>query len=138
MVLAAVACVTQACGSGSSAPLSTHADASAAGDAGKTSSGSAAADAAVACSVVAPTSCPTPAPAYADVSPIFAARCASCHSGAAGGPWPLDSYSTISDWRNEIRASLVDCSMPPADAGSALTDAERDTLVGWMNCGAPR
>jgi uncharacterized membrane protein len=84
------------------------------------------------------TLCPTPASTYADVSPIFAARCASCHSGAAGGPWPLDSYSTISDWRNEIRASLVDCSMPPGDAPSALTDAERDTLVGWMNCGAPR
>src|SRR5262245_15303976 len=50
------------------------------------------------CSVTAPTSCPDPAPHYADVMPIFRDRCVICHSGAVDGPWALTDYEHIADW----------------------------------------
>lgn len=89
------------------------------------------------CSVTAPTACPDPAPRYADVAPVLQAKCVTCHSGVAGGPWPLTDYEHVADWQNEIRAELLDCSMPPADAGAPITKEESTLLLNWVRCGAP-
>lgn len=92
----------------------------------------------VVCTVMAPTACPDPAPTYADVVPIFEQRCASCHSGEAGQPWPLKDYQHISDWQDAVRGEVLTCAMPPADSGVAITDAERLLILTWIRCGLPK
>lgn len=92
----------------------------------------------VPCSTRAPTSCPEPAPRYADVMPIFASRCVVCHFGEPNGPWPLDNYRHIADWQDEIRSNLLACSMPPRDSGIALTDEESAMILGWLRCDLPQ
>lgn len=90
------------------------------------------------CSVPAPTSCPSPAPRYADVAPIFESRCVRCHAGEPGGPWSLADYGHVSDWQDTIRVSMRDCSMPPPDAGVPMTVEERVAILTWIRCGLPR
>ena len=94
----------------------------------------------VVCTVSAPTMCPDPAPTFADVTPIFERRCAiaGCHTGFVGGPWPLDTYEHIADWQDVVRAEVVSCSMPPADANVPITDEERLTILNWVRCGLPK
>lgn len=90
-----------------------------------------------ACTVTAPTDCPDPAPRYADVAPIIGAHCASpCHWGAPGGPWPLTDYPHVADWQDVVRDDLLDCSMPPPEADSTMTDAERTAILVWIRCGS--
>ncbi|MET0795020.1 MAG: cytochrome c [Polyangiaceae bacterium] len=88
------------------------------------------------CKVQAPTACPDPATRYADVVDIFRSKCVSCHYGAAGGPWPLTTYEDASDWKDTIRDDLLDCSMPPPDAGVELSDQDRRAILTWVRCGA--
>ncbi len=92
------------------------------------------------CEVTAPTECPSPAPTYADIKPIVARRCSSssCHSGAAGGPWPLTEYEDIADWWDITRDQLLACTMPPPDSGVVMTSDERMTMLVWLRCGFPR
>ena len=90
------------------------------------------------CSVQSPMTCPDPAPHYGDVAPIFQQRCASCHSESSDGPWPLTSYQDIADWADIVRRSIVDCSMPPADAGVGMTSDETLAILTWIRCGAPQ
>ncbi|MES1172242.1 MAG: hypothetical protein ABUL77_03305 [Bacteroidota bacterium] len=89
------------------------------------------------CPVPAPTTCPDPMPRYAEVMPILEQRCVSCHAGLPNGPWPLTTYTHVADWEQELRAALLDCSMPPADAGVGLTSQERVTVLTWIRCGLP-
>ena len=53
--------------------------------------------------------------------------------------WPLNDYELVADWADLIRADLLNCSMPPADAaaGAAMTDADRVVLLNWILCGTP-
>ncbi len=90
------------------------------------------------CSPVAPTECADPAPHYSDVSPIFEQRCASCHTGVAGGPWPLDTYEHVADWASFVRDELLRCSMPLSDSGVPMTPEERDQILLWLRCGNPK
>jgi len=71
---------------------------------------------------------------YADVAPIVEQRCAMCH-GAPMGAWPLSRYQDLADWYDSVRAHLVDCTMPPTDAGVPMTVAEKATLLAWIRCG---
>lgn len=87
------------------------------------------------CETVAPTSCPTPAPTYADIAPIVESRCVGCHYGALGGPWPLNSYDHVADWRDTIRSAMLDCSMPPPEEHVPMTTDERMQLLVWIRCG---
>jgi hypothetical protein len=89
------------------------------------------------CGVMAPTSCPDPPPRYADVTPIFQQRCILCHNGTNDGPWALTDYEHIADWQDIIRADLLDCTMPPADAGVPITREERLAILVWIRCGLP-
>ena len=88
------------------------------------------------CDTVAPTECPTPMPTYADVAPIFAARCLSCHDGTQE-QWPLTSYSHAADWHDLLRAVMLSCAMPPSGAGVEMPLAERQLLLDWLRCGYP-
>jgi hypothetical protein len=89
------------------------------------------------CTIQAPTVCPDPTPHWPDVQPIFARRCVMCHNGMIGGPWPLMQYSHVADWFDVVRAMLLDCSMPPPDAGVYMPDEERTTILTWLLCGYP-
>jgi hypothetical protein len=89
------------------------------------------------CGIEAPTSCPDPAPTYSDVEPIFTTRCVVCHSGVANGPWPLTTYGHIATWRDTIRAALLSCAMPPADASVSLDETESSLILRWIRCGMP-
>jgi hypothetical protein len=91
----------------------------------------------VPCTAVAPTSCPTPAPRYADVAKLIERRCAGCHSPLWTGPWPLDSYQHVADWQDDIRSHLLTCTMPPTDGGGPLPEEESTLLLTWIRCGLP-
>ncbi len=91
---------------------------------------------ALACSVMDPTSCPDPAPHYADVAPIFQSRCVSCHSGDSG-PWPLTDYGSILAWEDIVRSDLLGCTMPPPDAGISMTRDEQIAILTWIRCALP-
>ena len=91
-----------------------------------------------ACTVKAPTECPSTPPRFDDVKPIFEKRCAGCHSGDWAGPWPLDTYAHVADWSDVIRSHLIDCSMPPPEAGMPLPDEESLTILTWIRCDTPR
>jgi hypothetical protein len=91
---------------------------------------------ALVCSVDAPTSCPDPAPRYADVAPIIDQRCVQpCHSGLPEGPWPLTDYQHVADWADVVRTDLILCVMPPADGGTSISDEERGAILTWIRCG---
>lgn len=89
------------------------------------------------CTVVAPTACPDPMPTYADVEPIFTERCVICHMGSADGPWPLNNYGHVSSWSVEIRAMLLDCSMPPPEERTPLPNELSSKILTWIRCGMP-
>jgi len=89
------------------------------------------------CTIQAPTVCPDPMPHWPDVQPIFQRRCVECHNGMVGGPWPLMQYSHVADWFDVVRAMLLDCSMPPPDAGRPMPDEERTAILTWLLCGYP-
>ena len=90
---------------------------------------------ALVCTVEAPTACPDPAPHYPDIQPIIQRTCVPCHNGMVGGPWPLLQYSHVADWQDVIRAFVLDCSMPPPDAGVPMSDEERTAILTWILCG---
>jgi hypothetical protein len=86
---------------------------------------------------VTPT-CPSPKPSYkSDVVPILNADCNTCHVGGPSKPWPLTDYQSLLDWRKEVLGDMLQCTMPPEDAGHAISDADRGVLIGWLACGAP-
>jgi hypothetical protein len=90
------------------------------------------------CRVDAPTACDGAAPRYPEVARILQQRCVTCHDGTREESWPLTSYEHVADWQNAIRAELVTCRMPPADAGAPLSEEEADTILMWIRCGLPR
>jgi hypothetical protein len=89
------------------------------------------------CSVEAPTTCPDPATRYADIAPLLEHHCVPCHSGTPGGPWPLTSYKHAVDWQDIIRTSMLECTMPPADGGGAMSNEDRLAILTWIRCGYP-
>lgn len=89
------------------------------------------------CSVEAPTACPDAGPRYGDVAPIFRERCVICHAPTWNGPWPLDAYQHVADWQDTIRTNLLDCTMPPPEAGVPITRNEREQILTWIRCGLP-
>lgn len=95
------------------------------------------AQAPVECTVVAPTSCPSPATRYGDVEPVIKARCTGCHNGS-DERWPLTSYQHVADWYAEIRGQMLACSMPPPSSGMTMPNSERELLLQWIRCGYPR
>jgi len=86
------------------------------------------------------TDCATASPFYADVAPIFAARCSVCHQvGGLETKYIFDTYAQVHDntgIRTRILTQIYACRMPPSCAPN-LSDAERGTMLKWLVCGAP-
>lgn len=85
-----------------------------------------------------PSSCPSPAPSYAnDVAPIVSAHCLKCHGpGGVSANIALGDYPSISARRSQVLNQIYACRMPPPGE-QPLTSDERQTLLGWLVCGAP-
>ena len=76
---------------------------------------------------------------YADIQPILATHCASCHNlrppprGVA-----LDSWEHVSAASARIKAVTVDTQVMPLGNPTGMTPAERQRLGAWIAAGAPR
>jgi hypothetical protein len=96
---------------------------------------------------LAGTQAQTAAPTFSkDVAPIFYKNCVSCHRPGEMAPMALITYSQVRPWVRSIRTKIADASMPPwhaeAVAGTfrnerRLTEAERATILAWVDGGAP-
>ncbi len=82
-----------------------------------------------------------------DVAPILQKRCQSCHRPGEIGPMPLLTFEQARPWARAIREAVKLRKMPPWFADSqhgvfrndrALQPSEVDTLVRWVDGGAPR
>jgi uncharacterized membrane protein len=85
----------------------------------------------------APSSCPPVAPGFAaDVAPIIGSRCAKCHSpGGKVSGLPFQTHAEIEPFAGDIKLQIETCAMPPPPE-PALTAPERQSLFGWILCGA--
>lgn len=81
-----------------------------------------------------------------DVAPIMIDHCVQCHHADAAAPMTLTSYSDTRPWAKMIRKVVSERVMPPWGADrihgkfsndTSLTDAEIDTIVRWVDAGAP-
>ena len=83
----------------------------------------------------------------ADVAPILRENCVECHRPNGIAPWAMTSYAMVQGFAPMIREVLRTRRMPPWHADPhvgawkndrALAVAERQTLVHWVEAGAPR
>jgi hypothetical protein len=105
------------------------------------------------CGIVAMTSAAgqdvrsTPAPTFnKDVAPILYKNCTNCHRPGEIAPMPLLTYQDARPWAKSIGRQVSLGAMPPWHGESQhhdflndrrLSEAEKATLVGWANGGAP-
>ena len=84
-----------------------------------------------------------------DVAPILQRSCQSCHREGAIAPMSLLTYEETRPWARAIREKVETRTMPPwfidKNIGvqgfkydRSLSDAEIETLVDWVDAGAPR
>jgi hypothetical protein len=84
-----------------------------------------------------------------DVAPILFKHCASCHRpGEIGSAVSLLSYDTAQPWANSIKEKVLRREMPPWPADPArsmkfrndprLSQHDIDTLIAWVDAGAPK
>jgi hypothetical protein len=84
-----------------------------------------------------------------DVAPIIFNKCANCHRPGEVAPMPLTSYAEVRPWSKAIREEVVEREMPPwfADPKTStlhfsndrrLSQKEIDTIVAWVDAGAPK
>ena len=90
-----------------------------------------------------------PAPTFKEVAPILFKNCTNCHRpGEIASAESFLSYDTVRPWAESIKQQVLKREMPPWPAdpnGSVkfrndarLSQQEIDTLVAWVNAGAPR
>lgn len=90
---------------------------------------------------------PKAAPTYhADVRPIVAARCTSCHVAGGVAPFSLTSHDEVFAFRDVIVGATESRRMPPWPPGRccgefrhdrSLTPAQIATLAAWADQGGP-
>jgi hypothetical protein len=84
--------------------------------------------------------CPDPQPSYAgEVSALIQTYCVGCHGpGGVQANRPFGTWQDITShqYAGPMQRQLLACRMPPGDAPQP-TDAEKNTLIGWLTCGAP-
>jgi hypothetical protein len=83
-----------------------------------------------------------------DVAPIVFNSCATCHRAGEVAPMTLTSYDEVRPWAKVIKNKVVSREMPPWGADPAhslkmrndrsLTQAQVDTIVAWVDGGAPK
>ena len=87
------------------------------------------------------------APTYNhDVRPILERNCVGCHSPGQLAPMAFTTYETTRPWAPKIKQVVAAKKMPPAVTSphyivftkdDALTQSEIDTIVRWVDAGAP-
>ena len=85
---------------------------------------------------------------YSDtIAPLLQANCVECHRAGGIGPWAMSSYAMVRGFAPMIREVIRTRRMPPWHADPhvgvwqndrALSIPERQTLVHWIEAGAPR
>src|SRR6202040_1914076 len=81
-----------------------------------------------------------------DVAPILYKNCTNCHRPGEIAPMSLLTFNDARPWAKSIAMQVAKAAMPPWHADSThgeflndrrLTEAEKNTIVGWVNAGAP-
>ena len=88
-----------------------------------------------------------PAPTFhKEVLPILQQRCQECHRSGEAVPFTMLSYQEIRPWAKSIKQAVISRKMPPWFADPhygkfsndrSLSQSEIDTLVAWVDAGAP-
>jgi hypothetical protein len=82
-----------------------------------------------------------------DVAPIVFKNCAGCHRPGEIAPMSLLSYEDLRPWARAIREQVALGNMPPWHAAAPkgtfandrrLSDQDRDTIIKWVDAGAPK
>jgi mono/diheme cytochrome c family protein len=84
-----------------------------------------------------------------DVAPIFQAKCQECHQPNSIAPMSLVTFEEARPWAKSIRERVAARQMPPWHIDRSvgvqkfkndmsLTDDQVDTIVRWVNDGAPQ
>jgi hypothetical protein len=82
-----------------------------------------------------------------NVAPILQQNCQICHRPGEAAPFSLLTYEDARPWAKAIKSALLTRKMPPWFADphygkfvndSSLTQTQIDTLVRWVDAGAPR
>ena len=83
---------------------------------------------------------------YKDVAPVLQNRCQECHRPGEIGPMSFMTYDQVRPWAKAIKTAVVTRKMPPWSADPhvgkflndrSLSQTEIDTLVSWIDAGAP-
>ncbi|MET0534261.1 MAG: cytochrome c, partial [Steroidobacter sp.] len=81
------------------------------------------------------------------IAPLLADNCVTCHRTGGIGPFPMNSHAVIQGFSPMIREVLLTRRMPPWHAdphvgtfegARSLSKEEAQTLVHWIEAGAPR
>ena len=101
-------------------------------------------------SVVGQAADPTARPATfsKDVAPIFQNKCQQCHQPNSIAPMSLITYEDVRPWARSIKQRVITRQMPPWHIDMSvgvhdfkndmsLSDAQIDTIVRWVDAGAP-
>ncbi len=88
------------------------------------------------------------APTFAkDAAPVLYKHCAGCHRAGDIAPMSLLTYEETRPWAKSIREKVANGEMPPWHAVAPrgtfsndrrLSEQERDTLIRWVDGGAPK
>jgi hypothetical protein len=89
-----------------------------------------------------------PAPTFSkDVAPILQEHCQGCHRPGEAAPMSLLTYEQARPWAKSIKTAVLSKKMPPWPADPSvghfsndrsLAAKDRDTLVAWVDAGAPQ
>jgi len=84
-----------------------------------------------------------------DIAPIFQEKCEACHRPDSMAPMSLKTYAETRPWVRSIKSRVADRQMPPWQIDRnvgiqkfkndrSLTDEQVDTIVRWVDAGAPQ
>ena len=84
-----------------------------------------------------------------DIAPIFQEKCEACHRPDSIAPMSLKTYAETRPWARSIKARVADRQMPPWHIDKtvgiqkfkndrSLSDDQIDTIVRWVDAGAPQ
>src|SRR5262245_20013853 len=84
-----------------------------------------------------------------DVAPIFQKKCQDCHQPNSIGPMSLITFQEARPWVRSIKERVASRQMPPWHIDRSvgvqkfkndmsLTDDQVDTIVRWVDAGAPQ
>jgi hypothetical protein len=84
-----------------------------------------------------------------DVAPIFQEKCQACHRADSMAPMSLVTYEEVRPWAKAIRERVIKREMPPWHINTtvgiqefkndrSLSDAQINTIVKWVDSGAPK